>query len=683
MEGNLPSQISKEDGEVLTYFQDRFTSMDAARKEYYDRFEEDEKLFRSYLETSRKADWQSKLFIPRIYGLVMASLSEFAINKPDISVEPDGRSDALRSPYLRAVLYANWRKNKGNAEILFALLDVLKLGIGVLEVGYRRELRTVKEIETYDPETEDIKWKEKQIYDFDDVYFECVNPRYVWVDESANSFGTANDAIRQYIYSAETFHRIFDPKFPKARGVQTKGEVIKDEFFKPFIGSGTKTEEICVYKYINKSKDVLWWIANGILLNKVDDPIPYHHKQLPYTEIKITPYDKYTFYGISLPRICKDLQHEMNTLRNMAVDQTHLNIFSPFFYSAEEDLDESTFVVEPGVGIPVSDPNAFKFFKQSAIGEDAYRLMDRFDDDTRQATGFDLRLQGLPSGGTATETSILKETGLKRINLYLRFLEEFSMPDFAELWKDTVQQFYFMSSDVKTRKIKDSEKTELFRSIKIAKSDISMFRNVESVGDYNFLYVTSDDIRGKFDANVRIGSTIAVSRELNKQMKLQLYAQLSSDPLNKREKLLADVYRAHDMDPEEYMNIKPAIDLGQSIALAEEHNRQILAGETPQVIPGSVTSEHIQIHDALIKSDKIRGGIKRKLIKHTLDEMRISSAGVGMQSPETQIPFTAFERNPQLAQDLTKQPGLPAATVRPETAAETGVAPARPVMRPR
>ena len=225
----------------------------------------------------------------------------------------------------------------------------------------------------------------------------------------------------------------------------------------------------------------------------------------------------------------------------MVIDQTHLNVFSPFFYSADEDLDEAIFGIEPGIGIPVSDPQNFQFFKQGSVGQDAYNLMDLFDEDSRQATGFDHRMQGLPSGGTATETAILKETSLKRINLYLRFIEDLSMADFSGLWGDTIQQFYFQSSDIKTKKVrrrkngKPTEKEEIFRSLKIPKSDISLFRTVNQIGEYNFLDVTQDDIRGKFDFNVKIGTSIAISKELDKQTKLQLYSMLGMDQLVKKE----------------------------------------------------------------------------------------------------------------------------------------------------
>lgn len=619
----------------------------------------------------------SKYFIPRTYGLVMSSLSEFAINKPDIVVEPDGKTDAIRSPYLKAVMMANWRKNKGNAELLFALLDVLKLGIAIIDVGYKKQERSIKDIISYDPLTESMEWENKKIYDFDDVYFETVNPRYFWVDESANSVINANDCIRKYVYNEQVFHDIFDTKFKNAKKVISAGVAQKDEFFKPFVGDGTNTNEVCVFKYNNKSKDATWWIANGVFLNNPNDPIPYHHKQLHYVDIKIAPYDKYTFYGLSLPRIVADIQHELNTHRNMATDQTHLNIFSPFFYSADEDIDESMFTLEPGVGIPVSDPNSFKFFTQGQVGQDAYKMMDMLDEDSRQATGFDLRQQGLATGGTATETAILKETSLKRINLYLRFLEDYSMPDFGGLWGDTIQQFYFQSTEKKTKKVKDrnkgTEREEIFRSVKVPKSDISSFRSVSSEGGYNFLDVTPDDIRGKFDFNVRIGTTIAVSKELSKQVKLQLYSILSTDNLVKRDKLVADLLVANDLDPEEYMARGAEININDSLALAEEQNKQIIAGRKPQVIPDLITPEHIQIHDALIKSGNVGNDIIKAIRQHTIDEIRIAKGGF----PTASVPasgmtgnFPAIERNPGMSGPLAKQPGLTKESLQPSTAAE-------------
>ena len=102
---------------------------------------------------------------------------------------------------------------------------------------------------------------------------------------------------------------------------------------------------------------------------------------------------------------------------------------------------------------------------------------------------------------------------------------------------------------------------------------------------------------------------------------------LGAEQLIKREKLLIDVLKAHERDPEEYMNITPEVDLEQSIQLAQEQNKQIMGGQDPQIISELITVEHIQIHDALLKSGNIDKDTKDRLLKHTLQEIRLSRLG--------------------------------------------------------
>jgi len=332
------------------------------------------------------------------------------------------------------------------------------------------------------------------------------------------------------------------------------------------------------------------------------------------------------------------------------------------------------------------------------MGQDVYSMMDRFDDDTRQATGFDMRIEGSQAGGTATGQTIIKETSLKRINLYLRFLEDFSMPDFSNLWGDTIQQFYFMSSNTKTKKVKDRannvEKEKIFRSVKVPKSEVTALRAVESVGEYNFLDVTPEDIRGNFDFNIKIGTTIAISKELSKQIKLQLYSILGADELVNREKLVSDLLTSHELDPEEYMNINQQVDGDQSVAFAEEQNKQMIAGEVPQIIPELITPEHIQLHDALIQSGQVKASVKEMIQKHVIEEMRVAKVGVmpggngGDESVGKTQSHPALERVSGLTGPLAKMPGLTKAASEPSTAAEvssptvTGPAPNKPVVKP-
>ena len=161
-----------------------------------------------------------------------------------------------------------------------------------------------------------------------------------------------------------------------------------------------------------------------------------------------------------------------------------------------------------------------------------------------------------------------------------------------------------------------------------------------------------------------------------------------------RERLVVDLLKAHELDPEEYMT-SAAEDVSgmDAIALAEEQNKQIIAGQQPEIIPEMITPEHIQVHDALIKSGQIDDETRTRLQQHVMEEMRIAKTGGAMaEGEEMSAEMPAVERNPELAKPLMKMPGLTKETVSPGTAAElisktssavTGPAPNKPVVKPR
>ena len=153
--------------------------------------------------------------------------------------------------------------------------------------------------------------------------------------------------------------------------------------------------------------------------------------------------------------------------------------------------------------------------------------------------------------------------------------------------------------------------------------------------------------------------------------------------------------KSHDRDPEEYMTTSTQVDAERSMSLAEEHNKQLIAGEMPVIVPELITPEHIQIHATLIDSPNIDRETKQLVMKHVLEEMRISKIGgaggempggavPGMRMPSMKEEFPAVERTPELAKPLSKSSGLPSSVVRPPTAIEVGFpAPNRPVIKPR
>lgn len=87
---------------------------------------------------------------------------------------------------------------------------------------------------------------------------------------------------------------------------------------------------------------------------------------------------------------------------------------------------------------------------------------------------------------------------------------------------------------------------------------------------------------------------------------------------------------------------------------------------------------------AILKSKNIDKESRDRLIRHTLQEMRLTRLGGLEKGPETTEEFIAQQRPAQaLNKELVKQPGFPTEAKLPVTSAEIGVAPQRPVIKSR
>jgi len=661
-----------EELKILKFVTKRIGKMKEARKDWETRWDKDEQLFRGLIKSTNKERWQSKLFINRIFTVCMKLFSELLTNSIDKIVEPGNKESIMKASYMTAVCEDNWKKNKGNAEFMFSMLDTIKLGTSFQEIGYKEERRTIKEITNEKDflKTGKLEYKEKEITEFDDVFFETVKVQDLYIDEGASSLATAKDCARRHIYDWDTFKEEFKD-WDNIKYVNKGGDTQHYEFYKPYIGVKIEEDEVEGWRYFNKQKDLYQIIANGILLTEPDNPIPFHHKQLPFREKKILPFDKYTLYGISFPYLIEHLQYELNTLRNMGIDQTHLNIFSPFVYSGNVDVDEDMIrKIGPGEGISIEGAvkDNFQFIKQGQVGMDAYKNIDMLDDDIRQITGINLKQ---PSYKTATEAAIGKESILKIISIYLKWLEDAYFPEFAEIWGDTLQQYYFMSSNAVRKK---GEKAELLRSIKISKAEDFPKEKVTVAGEFAFLDTTPEDIRGEFDFNLKIGTSIPISKEMNKISKTNLYQMTQGNPLIDEKKPITTLLKAHGEDPEDWLRPEQGqVDETKSIQLAVEQNKQIMQGIEPEIIPELITPKHIMVHQALKKSGKLDAGQSKDLMAHVLKEIEIlKTKETTPELPESELPLAPTS---PLSKQMVKTQGLPRIATVPGEASKKGMLP--------
>lgn len=146
--------------------------------------------------------------------------------------------------------------------------------------------------------------------------------------------------------------------YRKSELVEQKQSFIGQEnrpYYDNYIDTNTPDGSVEVIKYFDKLKDEYVIIANGIWLNPIGSeeisPLPWHHKELPFFDVKFDFFGSDFFYGKSLPDRIKSMQDVLNVLTNMLLDQSFLTIFPPLLTNGFDSIEDD--YLRPGRRTPV------------------------------------------------------------------------------------------------------------------------------------------------------------------------------------------------------------------------------------------------------------------------------------------------------------------------------------------
>ena len=118
-------------------------------------------------------------------------------------------------------------------------------------------------------------------------------------------------------------------KFKNKEYVIPGSQFADTSIFTDFLSYDVRGQDFVeVIKYFNKDKDQYAIIANGVLLNPVRikdqeeiSPLPWNHKELPFSKTIYEPLDANFFYGISLPQKVKDPQTALNRMWQLLLER--------------------------------------------------------------------------------------------------------------------------------------------------------------------------------------------------------------------------------------------------------------------------------------------------------------------------------------------------------------------------
>jgi hypothetical protein len=239
----------------------------------------------------------------------------------------------------------------------------------------------------------------------------------------------------------------------------------------------------------------------------------------------------------------RSLQEEKNTIRNMRLDVTKLNIGQIVIVDDKLELSDEDLEVKPRQ-ILKGPPGSISIVAGPQVNPSSYQEEALLKEDIIRATGVDPRLQTEGGkGDTATEISILKESSMKRIRLTLRYLEWEALYRIGRLRLSVISQFY------KVPKFNDIIDDNGEITQEATYPTVAMEKN----GSTSYFSFSPEDTKGEYDIIVAPGSTLPISKALEAQKRINLFDRLKGHPDVNQRALAEELIRAHDLPVSDLM----------------------------------------------------------------------------------------------------------------------------------
>jgi hypothetical protein len=527
----LPKQ-TKKNQELARFIDTRLQEMKSYRKQFDENWDTYDRLYLSKPAADPPEDWQANVFVPLTMSTILAILAEITARRTRWKLLPNSPQDESKVDTIMAITDYTLDKGNWDREAFKRDVDKLTYGTSVEKEIYREDRRVIRTRKftkrgNAEPKEEIIT---EDVREFNDVYGKHVPLRNFYVDDQCTEIANARDCAERNIVDIRDFKTRYSkystskkvkewgflkPSITEAQiqSLPAGGDTNQDGAFLPL--SQLKDNQVEVIEYWNKPEDRHTIMANGIIV--MDEPIPYEHKQLPYSMDVAIPRPNCA-YGIGIPQLLEPSNEEMNTIHNMMIDEGKLDINVVSVVGGMTTLDEDEIQIRPGGVIPVEDVNQWKQVERRGLTQAHFSLYEEIKQTARVASGLDVRFaeSSTSSSGddTATEVIRLQEASLRRIGLLNKMLEINCLPRIGWLRTANIQQFY--RDPLKVEMILDDDGNiildEQSGKPKYKKQNRNIRFQKEGQTNYVFQEITPDQIRGSFDVQIIPQSTQPMSQ---------------------------------------------------------------------------------------------------------------------------------------------------------------------------
>lgn len=229
-------------------------------------------------------------------------------------------------------------------------------------------------------------------------------------------------------------------------GVQTIYDDANRTFYYVY-DPNMRSEDVEEIIYWNKNLDLKIIMVNSVMLTEPDNPNPRQDKLYPFDKFGYEPINNRFFYYKSLAFKLQQDAGIINTLYQMVIDKSYLEIFPPMINTGGEIIASD--VIVPGAVTTFNDPNAdLKAINPGspnaiADGMKTLQLVETSINESSQAP----QQAGQPvdgqAGTTAYEISRLEQNANTVLGLFLQMIAK-HVRDFGKLRMGDILQYLTM-----------------------------------------------------------------------------------------------------------------------------------------------------------------------------------------------------------------------------------------------
>jgi hypothetical protein len=394
-----------------------------------------------------EADWYprqdglSDVKYPLVSTTIRNKLADELSVPANITFTPTGKDDFDKIEITQVVWNHVWRLANTDREITKAMMGRSIFGTYVWFEGLENTTRFIQEPVSVS-EKEELKFEKKKLVN-SRLVGRAVDVRKFWIDSTAD-LDDAEDCIEEEIVSmAKIEEWKNNPNFKNLEKViaynseQMNGDKATTNEEKTR-SSNTKPM-VTLWHYWNKVKDEYIVVANkSVEIRR--HPIPYAHKELPYSVLK----DETVLGSIYGRGVAKRLQNtaaEIQSARNIMMDGMRMSSTTNLLMGENISVDSVENVFGGNIWNVSGNMNELKELQIANKNTAPQNINNLLMEDATIISGIDNRaLVGSPQR-TAFEVRVQEQTKLKGISLGLKNMD-YWMERWASQRLKNIQQFF-------------------------------------------------------------------------------------------------------------------------------------------------------------------------------------------------------------------------------------------------